>query len=438
MIAPVLTRAWGLRRSALVRNAFGLYVLQIGGWVLPLATIVFLARRLGPTNWGSLAFMQAAGAYVIYLVGYGFNYSATREVARNRHDRGKLAELLSGVQGAKLTLAVASLLIVLPVSAWLPPIHRNHDLVWPAMLWAFSWGFTPSWYYQGRERMGFVAACDSLARFLALAGILVLVQSPADTWKVLTLQGGLLLAATIVELVVAYRDVGFLWPSPRLIRDSLRLGWSTFLLSGALSFYTIGNGFILGLFGTPASVAYFVGGERICKTFGTLLLPVTQSVFPRTSHLAATARVQAARLARNSLLLMGAAGIAWGIGAFLFAPLLVHLVLGDQFESAVAVVRILALLPPLVAFSSVLGVQWMLALGLDRLVNTVVFAAGVLNVLLAVILVPHYLQIGMAIAVVAAEAFMTIGLYVVLRVKHLDPFDIARAGEEEVPLPVPA
>ena len=65
-----------------------------------------------------------------------------------------------------------SLLIVLPVSAWVPAIHRHQELVWPAMLWAFSWGFTPSWLYQGLERMGFVAACDTVARFLALAGIL--------------------------------------------------------------------------------------------------------------------------------------------------------------------------------------------------------------------------------------------------------------------------
>jgi polysaccharide transporter, PST family len=434
----MMARARGLRSSALVRNAMGLYLLQIGGWVLPIATIYFLARRLGPANWGSLAFMQAFGAYVIYLVGYGFNYSATREVARHRHDRRKLAELLGGVQGAKLALAVVSLSIVLPISAWVPAIHRNQDLVWPAMLWAFSWGFTPGWFYQGRERMGFVAACDTLARFLALAGILVLVKSPADTWKVLALQGGLLLAATAVELTVAYRDVGFVLPRPRLVLDTLRLGWSTFLLSGALSFYTIGNGFILGLLGTPASVAYFVGAEKICKTFGTMLQPVSQAVYPRTSHLAATDRGQAARLARNSLLLMGGAGIAWGIAAFVFAPVLVHLVLGDQFESAVAVVRILALLPPLVAFSNALGVQWMLAIGLDRLVNTVVFSAGILNVLLALILVPRLLHIGMAIAVVAAEGFMTAGLYTVLRLKHLDPFSIAGAEPDDVPLPVPA
>jgi O-antigen/teichoic acid export membrane protein len=82
----------------------------------------------------------------------------------------------------------------------------------------------------------------------------------------------------------------------------------------------------------------------------------------------------------------------------------------------------------------------MLAIGLDRLVNAVVFSAGVLNILLAIILVPHLMQIGMAIAVVAAEAVLTFGLYAVLRIKHLDPLVIAtrRAQEETVPVSVPA
>jgi PST family polysaccharide transporter len=440
MIARVSRQAQGLWQSRLVRNALGLYVLQIGSWLLPIATVIFLARRLGPQNWGSLAFMQAFGTYVIFLIGYGFNYSATREVARHREDRSKLAELLAGVQGAKLTLTALSLLIVIPVSILVPAIHRNQGLLWPAMLWAFAWGFTPSWYFQGLERMWFVARIDTLARFLSLAGILIVVRSPGDTWKVLTLQGGFLLLATVVELAVAYREVGFMLPGARLVGRTLRLGWSMFLLSGALSFYTIGNGFILGLLGSTSAVAFFVAGERICKTFGTLLLPLTQAVFPRTSHLAATDRRQAARLARTSLLLMGAAGIAWGIGAFLFAPVLVHLLFGPGFEPAIAVLRILALLPPLVAVSNVIGVQWMLAIGLDRLVNAVVFSAGVLNILLAIILVPHLMQIGMAIAVVAAEAVLTLGLYAVLRIKHLDPLVIAtrRAQEETVPVSVPA
>jgi PST family polysaccharide transporter len=293
------------------------------------------------------------------------------------------------------------------------------------MLWALSLSYSLNWFFQGLERMAFVARWETAARVLSLAGIVILVRSPADTWKVLAIQGALMTGAVVVELVVTYREVRFRIPSARLVVRTLGLGWSTFIYQGALSFYTVGNGFILGLFGSPAAVGYYVGAEKISKAFATMLFPITQAVYPRISHLATHARGDAARLARTSLFLVGAAGCLMGLGVFLGAPLLVRVVLGPGFDSAVVVLRILALLPPLIAISNVLGIQWMLALGLDRLVNTVVISACVLNVTLALILVPRYQHVGMAVAVVASEALVAFGLYALLRIRNLDPLAIA-------------
>ncbi len=413
-------------RSGVVRNAMGLYVLQLGSYLLPIATIVFLARLLGPQGWGGLAFMQAFAGYVMLVVTYGFNYSATREVARHRDDPDQLSDLLAGVIGAKAALTVVAVLVALPVSLLVAPIHRYQSLFWPAMLWALSLSFS---------FMGFVARWESAARVLALAGILLAVRSPADTWKVLAIQGGAMSAAVLVEFAVTYREVRFQIPTARAVARTLRLGWSTFLYQGALSFYTTGNGFLLGLFGTPAAVGYYIGAERISKAFSTLLFPITQAVFPRISHLASHARGEAARLARKSLLIVGAAGGAMGLIIFLGAPILVRVVLGPGFDNAVVVLRILALLPPLIALSNVLGIQWMLALGLDRLVNIVVVSACVLNVSLAITLVPRHLEVGMAVAVVASETLVAFGLYAVLRVKNLDPIEIAGWPVAEDPTP---
>jgi PST family polysaccharide transporter len=411
----------------------GLYVLQLGSYMLPIVTIVFLARLLGPQGWGGLAFMQAFAGYVMLVVTYGFNYSATREVARHRDDPDQLAELLAGVLGAKALLTVAAILIAFPVSVLVAPIHRYESLFWPAMLWALSLSFSLNWFFQGLERMGFVARWETAARILALAGILLAVRSPADTWKVLAIQGATMSAAIVVEFAVTYRVVRFRIPTVRLVARTLRLGWSTFLYQGALSFYTSGNGFILGLLGTPAAVGYYIGAERISKAFSTMLFPITQAVFPRISHLASHARGEAARLARKSLFIVGGAGCAMGLIIFAGAPILVRIVLGPGFDDAIVVLRILALLPPLIAFSNVLGIQWMLALGLDRLVNAIVISACVLNVSLAVILVPHYLQVGMAVAVVASETLVAFGLYALLRLKDLDPLAIAGRAAADTP-----
>jgi PST family polysaccharide transporter len=438
MSLHLVDRGRGLMKNGIVRNAFGLYALQLGTYLLPIATVMVLARRLGPGSWGSLAFMQAFAAYVTYLTNYGFNYSATREVARNRDDPERLRELLAGVLGAKLALAGLAIVIVIPVSMLVPAIQREQALLWPGMLWAFSIAASPAWFFQGLERLGVVARCDTAARIVSLFAIVLVVHSPADTWKVLAIQGGLLFTAVAIEMAVAYRQVGFRRPTARLTWRTLRLGWSVFMLTGALSFYTIGNGFILGLFGPSVVVAYYMGAERICKVFGSMLTPISQAVYPRTSHLAVHARGEAARLARNSLFVMVGAALVMGAFLYLAAPLLVHVLLGPGFENAVVVLRILSILPPLIAASNVLGIQWGLALGLDRLVNLVMVGAGVLNVALAFVLVPHLYHVGMALSVVLSEAFVAAGLYLMLRLKHLDPISCSGAQWTQEPVAIPA
>src|SRR5207247_8940432 len=89
--AGLVARGTTLMRSGLIRTAMGLYAIQASSWLVPLATIFFLARRLGPEHWGLLMFMQGAAAYVIFFVCYCCSYSATREVARNRGDPDALA-----------------------------------------------------------------------------------------------------------------------------------------------------------------------------------------------------------------------------------------------------------------------------------------------------------------------------------------------------------
>src|SRR4029077_20362749 len=130
---------------------------------------------------------------------------ATREVARHRDDPEQLAELVAGVLGAKAVLTVAALCGTVAVGLLVPPVHRYQSLFWPAMLWALSLSFSLNWFFQGLERMGFVARWESAARVLALAGILLMVHSQADSWKVLAIQGVAMSAAVLVEVAVTYR-----------------------------------------------------------------------------------------------------------------------------------------------------------------------------------------------------------------------------------------
>src|ERR1700757_4119306 len=96
-------------RSTIRTNLVILYSAHFCNYVLPLVTIPYVVRVLGPRNWGLVAFAQAFANYVSLLIEYGFGLSAVREVARHRDHPDELAGIVSGVLGARGMLMLASL-----------------------------------------------------------------------------------------------------------------------------------------------------------------------------------------------------------------------------------------------------------------------------------------------------------------------------------------
>jgi len=421
-----------LLRHTFVHNALSLFGVQVAGYIVPLVIIPYLARVLGAAGWGMVAFAQAFGSYAALLCEYGFVLSATREVARHRDSREKLTGILAGVMGAKGFLAVASVVAALLAGLWVP-IFRDHPvLLWAGMFWALARAFSMMWFFQGLERMQLVAALEISGQALAVVATFVFVRRPEDGWRALAVQGLGYFLSFAIGLGMAYRQLPFRLPTWHSTWEALRMGWTMFLFRGSVSLYTVGNAFILGLFVSPQIVGYYAGAEKTSRAFLGLLNPISQTLYPRLSHLVHTARDRAVRLARIGVAVMGLGGVAMGALVFFLAPLLVRIVLGGEFAAAVPILRILALLPPLIALSNVFGVQWMLPLGMDRAFNTIIVLAGVINLGLAVVFAPLFGGVGMAWAVVSAEVFVTGGIYLLLRLRKLDPMSYSAKAQGDV------
>lgn len=429
IVSAWIAQLQGLSRHSLIQNVLALYGVQVVNYVFPLITVPYLARVLGPSGWGLVAFSQAFGQYLSVVVEYGFNLSATREAARSRDSLERRAELLAGVLGAKALLAFLTLGLAFVISHWIPTFREHPKLLWAGVFWALAAGFNPMWYFQGIERMRLVATLHVGAKALAVVGILVWVKKPEDGWTVLALMGVTSFFSTVAALTIAYREVPMRLANWARVLEALRLGWTMFLFRSAVSLYTVGNAFILGLFAPPHIVGYYASAEKISKAFLGLLGPISQALYPRLSHLAQHSRAEAARLARVGVYVIGLGGMLMGLAAFVFAPLLVPRILGEGYEPAIGVLRVLALLPPLIALSNVLGIQWMLPLGLDRPFNAIILGAGLVNLTLAVLLAPRFAHFGMAWAVVISEMLVTGGIYLLLRKRALDPFSYGRVAE---------
>ena len=284
-----------------------------------------------------------------------------------------------------------------------------------------SQGASPMWYFQGIERVKLMGALWIAARIAGAAGLFLFVRAPGDGWLALFIQGTAPFLSVAAGLAIAYRDTPFVWPSLRLGWTALRAGGSVFLYRAGASLYTSTGVLLLGFLATPLAVAWFAGAEKIARAAVSVTGPITQAFYPRINHLLLTDRRGAAQAARLSLWLTMSVG---GAGAALFfgAPLVVRIALGAGFEGSVPVLRLFALLPPVIAVSSTFGVQWMLALRLDRELNRIILAAAVLDIALAVALGILFHQIGVAVSVVLAEVFVAAATFLTLSRRSLNPW----------------
>ncbi|MDQ6664686.1 MAG: flippase [Acidobacteriota bacterium] len=401
-------------KHKLVENMAAMYGVQFSRKLLPLASVPYLARTLGPAGWGTVAFVGALGELIVLLIEFGFNLSATREIARHRDSRGVCSEVMAGVLGAQIGLAVLGVALALLAARWIPLLRDNPRLLLAGLFYALAQGFLPLWFFQGLERMRVAAALEISGKIVALAGLFIFVHAPADGWKVLALQGLAPALSSVAGIWLAYRAIPFRAPSLELVREALRTGWPMFLFRGGESLYGAGNAFILGLFAPPVVVGYFSSAEKMGKAAFGLLNPIREALYPRLSHLAIHNPARGASLARLGAVVMGLGGLFTGGLLYLAAPVLIRILMGHAFDPAVQVLRILSVLPFLLSFTYSIGLQWLWPLGRDGVVNRIILMAGVLNVCLAFLLARRFMHLGMAWSVVASETFVCVCLVTIV------------------------
>ncbi|ADV65811.1 oligosaccharide flippase family protein [Deinococcus maricopensis] len=389
--------------TGVLRNIIALYGVHLVTFVLPLLTVPFLARVLGPGAWGAVAFAQAFGALLGLLVEYGFDLAGARAVARDRDNPARLAALLGQITGAKLLLGAAALVIAVIAQQVVPALGAHPALLWASVALGLAQGASPLWFYQGLERLPRVAAVDVTAKAVGTVALLTLVRGPADAWLVPALAAAAATFSAAWGFTQAVRTVGIRTPTPGGIRDALRLGWTMFVFRGSAAFYSSASTFLLGLFVPATLVGYYAGAERLARAAQGLLQPLSRALYPRYSRAAQDGPRALQALLPHGARLMLAAGGALSAALLLGAPLLVRILLGTDFEPATPVLRVLAALPLLIGVNIVLGLFWLVPLGLDGTFNGTVALGALLNAALIVALVPHAGPLGMAVAVIATE-----------------------------------
>ena len=166
-----------LNNKTIVENFSYLTILQVVSMLIPLITYPYLIRVLGKDTYGLVIFVQAVIGYLVILINFGFNISATKEISINKDNKKKINEIVSSVFILKGGLFVISSLLILIIINTLPQAKEFKILFLLTMHFCLSEWLFPIWYFQGIEKMKYITILNIINRtiFTVLIFFLIMV-----------------------------------------------------------------------------------------------------------------------------------------------------------------------------------------------------------------------------------------------------------------------
>lgn len=370
--------------SALRSNLFSLSVLQGANYLLPLVTIPYLVRVLGPENYGRIAFAQAFIQYFVMLTDYGFNLTATRAVAGAADDKPALSRIFNAVLGVKCITMLTGFAVMSGISWSVPSMQAQYPLFALCYLAVVGNALFPVWLYQGLQRMVYITIFTITARALTVVAIFLTVKQQ-DQYL---LAAGLLALgmplAGILALFGAVRIAGvrFAWPRLRAMQEAVVDGWHVFIASFGSTLYNASNIFFLGLVAPPAVVGYFAAADKLLKALQSLIYPVSQAAFPHITMLLKRSHDEAFAFVGKLLRLFGAGTFLVSLALFFGAGPIAYWAFGPQYGPTADLIRLLSPWPLLIALNVIFGALFIVQLNLGKLLSASILIPALVHLAL--------------------------------------------------------
>lgn len=392
--------------KTLYKNIVSLGVLQVANYLIPFLVLPIISRILGASLFGSVSYAQNIITYLTLLINYGFEYSATRQISIAREDKTKTDAIFWSVIAAKGMLLILSFAILAVLPFCMERVACDPKLYIYTALANIGIVFFPTWYLQGVQQMDKMAWANFFTKLLGAVLVLSLVRE-ASAYRLYPL---LMSASSILigigAMIYVIRHFGISRPvlSRQTLREVMQAGAPIFLNNVFVALYTTANMTILGMYAADDVIGYFSGAQRLIQALNmVVVMPVSMAVFPEISRRFAQSKAQGAKFLKQVLLLAGAAAAVVSLITFLCAPLMIRIMYGAGFAPSIELLKWLSPIPFLVMIATLLTVQGLYGMGLQRWAPWVGVILAVCCVGLNLWLLPLIGVKGVCISWIAAE-----------------------------------
>lgn len=382
--------------KTLVANFGYLSLLQVAGYVFPFITIPYLSKTIGVDGYGRLAFASAVIVWIQTIVDWGFNYTATRDVARQRDDKDAVSKIFSDVLWSRLLLMGISFLILIVLILSVPKLHEEAAVLVVTFLLVPGHILFPEWFFQALERMKYITIFNVLSKLFFTLAVFVFIQEKEDyIIQPLLISLGYIICG-IISLYVIVKKWGYkiMFPSLKDIKSEIKKGVDVFINNIFPNLYNSLGTILLGFFWGREANGILDAGRKFSSALQQIISALIRTFFPFLAR-------RPDKFRQFSLLTIGI-GTLLSTLLFLFSPLLIHLFFSPEFEPAINVARLMSVVLLFNTLSGVYGGSYMILQGYEKQLRNITIACSILAFIVSVPLIYFYSFIGCAIELVLA------------------------------------
>lgn len=390
--------------KVLVSNFAYLSLLQIAGYVFPLLTLPYLARVIGVEGFGKIAFATAIMGWIQTIADWGFNYTATRDVARNRNDINKISEIFSNVLWSRIFLMMMSFICLCVLVLCVSKFRVNADVIFVSFLMIPGHILFPEWFFQAIERMKYITLLNVLSKFVFTIAIFAFVREKNDY----ILQPLFVSLGFIISGVISFCYISFKWkvrvifPSYQRIFHTIKNSTDVFVNNLMPNFYNSFSSVFLGFVGGDVSNGKLDAGNKFVMVASQFVQIISRVFYPFLSR-----KIDKYIYFERINIIVG---IVITIFLIVMSPVIIDLFFTIEFRDSVMIMRILSLSIFFLILSNTYGTNYLILIGKERQLRNITLICSISGMLVAVPLIYFYDFYGAAITITFSRAILGLSI----------------------------
>lgn len=379
---------------------------QILVLLVPLATMPYISRVLGPDAIGAVSYAQSVVAYFTLFATMGIFTFGQREISYSRDNRYSSSLVFWETKLLSFSASLAVLIIYLVFTGF-----QNDRRMYIALLFSvLSVIADVTWFFQGIEEFGKIVLRNMAAKIAGLVFVFLFVKTPDDVYKYafsltfFTFLGNISLWLELPKYI-SFVPLRELHPF-----RNLPVVLSLFIPTIAIQIYTVLDKTMIGLITREnAENGYYEQAIMISKMALAIVTAIGAVLIPRIGYYYEHNN-------RNGLreLMYKAYRFVWFLGIPLCFGLIavsgnfVAWFYGPDFSKVAGLLNVLSFLILAIGISNVTGIQYLIPTKQEKIFTRTVLTGAVVNFCLNIVLIKFYKSTGAAIASIIAETVISV------------------------------